>query len=103
MASSSRAPWTFTLPWNSGQMVICSTSGACPWDLLTMELHSTCKLEGLETLGERLVCMHLTRGRPDGDCVAQSRGQMSAEEVTIIMWQLLQALKFLHLNNVWHR
>lgn len=28
---------------------------------------------------------------------------MSAEEVTVIMWQLLQALKFLHLNNVWHR
>ena len=28
---------------------------------------------------------------------------MSAEEVSLIMWQLLQALKFLHANNVWHR
>ena len=28
---------------------------------------------------------------------------MSAEEVSVIMWQLLQALKFLHANNVWHR
>lgn len=31
------------------------------------------------------------------------RGQMPAEEVTLIMWQLLHALKFLHSNNVWHR
>ncbi|CAL5226838.1 g9703 [Coccomyxa viridis] len=38
----------------------------------------------------------------DGDLFSL-RGQMSAEEVTVIMWQLLQALKFLHLNNVWHR
>ena len=28
---------------------------------------------------------------------------MSPEEVSVIMWQLLQALKFLHANNVWHR
>ena len=28
---------------------------------------------------------------------------MSAEEVSVVMWQLLQALKFLHRNNVWHR
>lgn len=28
---------------------------------------------------------------------------MTAEEVCIIIWQLLQALKFLHANNVWHR
>ena len=32
-----------------------------------------------------------------------NRGQMSAEEVSVVMWQLLQALKFLHHSNVWHR
>ena len=31
------------------------------------------------------------------------RGQLSGEEVRIIMWQLVHALRFLHSNNVWHR
>ncbi|CAL8464089.1 g3624 [Coccomyxa elongata] len=38
----------------------------------------------------------------DGD-LFHFRGQMTAEEVCLIMWQLLHALKFLHSNNVWHR
>ena len=31
------------------------------------------------------------------------RGQMSAEEVRLLMWQMLHALKYLHALNVWHR
>ena len=31
------------------------------------------------------------------------RGQMSAEEVRDILWQLLQALRYLHGTDVWHR
>ena len=28
---------------------------------------------------------------------------MSAEEVRLLMWQMLHALKYLHALNVWHR
>jgi serine/threonine protein kinase len=31
------------------------------------------------------------------------RGQMSAEEVRMLMWQMLHGLKYLHTLNVWHR
>lgn len=31
------------------------------------------------------------------------RGQLPAAEVQMLTWQLLQALKFLHSKNVWHR
>ena len=31
------------------------------------------------------------------------RGQMAAEEVTDILWQLLHALRYLHGLAVWHR
>ena len=35
--------------------------------------------------------------------VLADRGQLSGDEVRLIMWQLVHALKFLHANNVWHR
>lgn len=49
------------------------------------------------------VCSATTQRDTEVLSVSQYRGQMSAEEVSVIMWQLLQALKFLHSNNVWHR
>ena len=35
------------------------------------------------------------------DC--SGRGQITAEEVRMLMWQLLHALKYLHTVDVWHR
>ena len=31
------------------------------------------------------------------------RGQLQKDEVRLMVWQLLHALKYLHANNVWHR
>lgn len=39
----------------------------------------------------------------DGGDLFHTRGQMSADEVKSLMWQLLVTLKFLHSMHVWHR
>ena len=39
----------------------------------------------------------------DGGDLFSFRGQLSGDEVRLLMWQLLHALKFLHANHVWHR
>lgn len=31
------------------------------------------------------------------------RGQLAADEVQLLLWQILHVLKYLHANNVWHR
>ena len=36
-------------------------------------------------------------------CLFPFRGQLTEEEVRLILWQMLMALKFLHSINVWHR
>ena len=31
------------------------------------------------------------------------RGQLASDEVQLLLWQILHVLKYLHVNNVWHR
>ena len=31
------------------------------------------------------------------------RGQLAADEVQLLLWQILHVLKYLHASNVWHR
>jgi len=38
-----------------------------------------------------------------GEGFQRCRGQLSAEEVRMLMWQMLHGLKYLHALNVWHR
>lgn len=103
-------------------MATYSTSGACrlPVSLLpgqnTMEsvvcplvklLNSAAgKTRHTTHHGFTLCCLHCWKHSSVfltcGTCPCH-RGQMSAEEVSVVIWQLLQALKFLHRNNVWHR
>ena len=45
----------------------------------------------------RNICRHVEH------TASSRRGQLTEEEVRLILWQMLMALKFLHSINVWHR
>lgn len=47
--------------------------------------------------------LYLALEYADGGDLFHMRGQLSAEEATSLLWQLLQALAYLHSMNVWHR
>lgn len=40
---------------------------------------------------------------PFSKAAQHCRGQLAADEVQLLLWQILHVLKYLHANNVWHR
>lgn len=109
MASCSPPPWMSTLPWSLGLTETSSTFGAVPDNYAgSVSTVSFCH-QCVPLFRVRLafakhcsICCR-THGVVLKGSLLCHRGQMTAEEVCLIMWQLLHALKFLHSNNVWHR
>jgi len=107
-ASWSRCRWTSTSPWSTARTATCSTSGAPPPPRAARAKgrrgpHSPSIVPpALRHRAGRSGSCGAPRGLTPADA-AGARGQLTAEEVRLMVWQLLHALKYLHANNVWHR